>query len=334
MTRKDPAYSLLFLSCDLTGSTNFKQQAVRSSFPWQRAFLSFYREFPQFVRKVQETLGYQELQFDLWKPVGDELIYTCKIACERDVYGAVHVWQHAMWQYQKESLVKEREIAPMGTKGGAFIATFPGPDSESTIPRQPADANDLDVVALNKKALSGRRSHTQYLFDYFGPSIDTGFRIISKCSPRYFTMTVEVALAILAHRNTARTSMECSERNTEENPHPIVLQEMASLKGVWSGREYPVFAFDLHSEDPVNKALEKLATVGDPVLDLYEICKACYQSEGWAGKLYLPGSGSPELQVQPEDPLKDYMSENREGGESIPDEASNGDKLVDNPPLG
>ena len=179
------------------GSTQFKQRTDG----WQKVFLSFYREFPQFVatasRAAEDGDG---AQFRLWKAVGDELIFEVIVQSEKDVGLAVRVWLDAMEKYELEVLHK----SGLALKGGAFIATFPGPDSESTIPRTP-DIEDSDnpVVVLNEKALTGHRAYTKYLYDYFGPSIDTGFRVFSLSTQRFFTLSVEVAWAMAAAAHDA-----------------------------------------------------------------------------------------------------------------------------------
>lgn len=40
------------------------------------------------------------------------------------------------------------------------------------------------------------RALTKYQFDYFGPSIDTGFRVVGHATQRFFTMSIEVAWAL------------------------------------------------------------------------------------------------------------------------------------------
>ncbi len=115
-------------------------------------------------------------------------MFEVDITSENDVSRAVRVWLLAMSMYEEQVLAE----AGLALKGGAFIATFPGPDSESTIPRKP-DYEDSDgaVVLLNQQALTGQRAYTKYLYDYFGPSIDTGFRVFGLSSRRYFTMSIE-----------------------------------------------------------------------------------------------------------------------------------------------
>lgn len=310
----DEPVSKLFLSCDLTGSTAFKQRADHDpQAPWQKVFLQFYREFPQTLRLQQADqahTGAKDLLFELWKPVGDELIFTCDVQRESDVWEAIRLWVATMREYRHKSLTDENlRIGggpKLGVKGGAFIGTFPGPDSESSIPRHPSsERSGRDVVTLNKEALRGargKRKHSEYLFDYFGPSIDTGFRVLGRCSSRFFTVSVEVAyvLSTLHAQNTIKP-YKCDD---------LVLLTGAELKGVWGGRTYPMFALDLEADDEVNKAFAKFEPPKAHAPDILELCKACYSSDGWPFRVYLPGS-SPEgpFHVVPDDPLSGYVEE-------------------------
>ncbi|WP_143544456.1 MULTISPECIES: hypothetical protein [unclassified Rhodococcus (in: high G+C Gram-positive bacteria)] len=319
--------SRLFLSCDLTGSTNFKQNLKpNAKAPWQKVFLSFYREFPQAVATAQHELGFSRPQFDLWKPVGDELIYTCDVRSERDIYEAVRIWTRAMKDYYEGTL---KDDTSMGTKGGAFVATFPGPDSESTVPRNPTiESSDADVVMLNRQALDGQRDHDQYLYDYFGPSIDTGFRVTSQCDSRYFTLSVEVALAMLSRQLTPDLGQE------DFTVDDLVLHRTIELKGVWRGREYPIFAIDTQHDDAVHTALRTINP--SPVPNhLYTLCMACYTSEGWPSQLYLPECSNNHFNQAPVDALADYKAQSSVGAEDVAEDDPDGqDELPSDAPLG
>lgn len=314
--------SLLFLSCDLVGSTSYKQVENQ----WQAAFLAFYRQFPQKIGDVANELDVS-LEFHLWKPIGDELIFTVHVEHEDDVYDAVVVWLQAMAEYETETLSK----TSMGTKGGAFIATFPGPDSESSIPRDPsAEDSDKSPILLNDEALSGQRKYRSYLYDYFGPSIDTGFRILSRCTPRHFTLSVEVAWALLrSHR----------DQEIDRPLDHLDFLEQTSLKGVWRGRDYPVFALDRHHADGVNETLKALVGTKIDLNAAEKVCKACVSRDDWFSGIYLPKSGDPDLRRRPVDSLAEARKEevtSMEGGESLPEDedTDSGSDLPEQAPLG
>ncbi|MFW0772024.1 hypothetical protein ACLRGI_02505 [Paenarthrobacter nitroguajacolicus] len=310
--------SLLFLSCDIVGSTQFKQNRSKN---WQATFLAFYRQFPQVLGQMARH--YPDLDFKLWKPVGDELIFTCRVEKEIDVYNAVRVWLAAMSEYESGTLFKEN----LATKGGAFIATFPGPDSESTIPINPSsEDSDEDPVELNRIALSGRRSPMRYLYDYFGPSIDTGFRIFGVCSQRHFTMTVEVAWAM--SRCLQDTGMDKSSVHVDD----FTLLTTQSLKGVWGGREYPVFAIDRQHDDLVNKALEQIKGRALQSNDIAVLCHECSQTDEWPSLLYLPQSGFELFKKVPKESVRPLEKIHRDGREDLALGLGGTESLEENPP--
>lgn len=318
------AASQIFLSCDLTGSTDFKQRKRSEAEPWQKVFLQFYREFPQRIATTQVELGTSDLRFELWKPIGDELIYTCLVRSELDVFQAVRTWIRAMANYERYSL----DDTSMGTKGGAFIATFPGPDSRSSVPRDPqTEDSDADVVELNKAAHQ-RPSHRKYLYDYFGPSIDTGFRVISKCTSRYFTLSVEVAFAMSCLHLTP------AKDQGKYDVGDFLLLDSTELKGVWGGRPYPVVAIDTAHDEQVNRAYSAFEHRGSPE-DIKNLCEACYTSDGWPSRLYLPDSANTHFTAVPVNALEGYVpGMTSKGAEEAPEDLDNSNELAPDPPLG
>lgn len=318
--------STLFVSSDLVGSTAYKQKSEG----WQKIFLSFYRELPQAVADADREIGDGgTTSFELWKAIGDELVFQVHVASETEVSRAVRVWLLAMSTYEKQVL---SDIG-LALKGGGFIATFPGPDSESTIPRDPkTEDSDAPVVLLNRGALKGRRAHSKYHYDYFGPSIDTGFRLSGLSSRRFFTMSVEVAWAIAA------AAQQAANHKTGEDLHSVadfVFRGSYELKGVWNNREYPVFAIDREQSDEVHQALAKInATSLDPQA-VIDVCHACSQDPTWPSRLYLPDSSNAAFTTKPIDAMKAlYESETSVEGAETPAPSDDGDELAAEPPLG
>lgn len=311
--------SLLFLSCDIVGSTRYKQSMAL----WQKTFLTFYREFPQVLGDLAEEAEF-EREFTLWKPVGDELIFTVRVRKEDEIYHAVRLWLEAMNKYETDSL----QDTPLATKGGAFIATFPGPDSESSIPRNPTiETSDKGVFELNADALKTRSA--DYMYDYFGPSIDTGFRVFSACDNRFFTLSVEVAWAL------AQCAADAGIDSEKDFPlQHLRLLDNRVFKGVWDGRPYPLFALDRHQSDPINKALAVIQKTDLRSHQVVDLCQECTKDPLWPSKLYLPDSEHGTFRIEPVDSLKDLASNNMDGAETLPaTDTGDGQDLEDNPPL-
>ena len=262
--------SILFLSCDLVGSTRYKELEPTS---WAHAFLLFYRQFPQALAEARLEAGHA-VEFQLWKAIGDELIFTCLVRHECDVANAIEIWLRAMHEYENQTLARSN----LSTKGGAFIATFPGPDSRVSVPFRPeTEISDADVIELNEIAWT-QTEPGQYLYDYLGPSVDTGFQLLKEADRRFFVLSVEVVWAI--GRNAIH-------EGTPQVPQ-LVTKEPKVLKGIWGGRPYPVCGTGtttttLMALCALSRTLRRLSQI-----DM--LCKACSESEGWHTRAYLPES--------------------------------------------
>ncbi|WP_138275770.1 hypothetical protein [Rhodoluna limnophila] len=320
--------SVLFLSADLVGSTSFKQ----SIDGWQKVFLTFYRGLPQYVARVNRKMPSERvIDFNLWKAIGDELIFQVDVQDATHVADAVRIWLEAMHLYESEVL--QENSGQLKLKGGAFIATFPGPDSESTIPISPeSEDSDSDVIILNDSALNSKRDHALFMYDYFGPSIDTGFRILGESSHRFFTLSVEAAWAIA---DSATDAKRRGDIDFVDGTHDFVFMGEQPLKGVWDGRSYPLFAIDRKFDDNLHAALRKISGSQLTSELVANVCQACSNSPGWVFKIYLPESSNKAFHNVPSDAMAVLRGAalSNEGAEIPATENGNLD-LESDPPLG
>ena len=75
--------SILFLSCDLQNSTQFKQKNKDKD--WVATFLAFYAEFPAILSThIANSCAHLQDRLLLWKAVGDELIFSVRIQTEQE----------------------------------------------------------------------------------------------------------------------------------------------------------------------------------------------------------------------------------------------------------
>lgn len=300
-TQLEQAQTRLFFSVDLVGSTAYKQAEHR----WQPNFLSFYREFPQYLANAlhdQESnlpdgIALPEPVF--WKAVGDELLYVCPVANTVQVKIAVDAWLDAQKQYEDCTLKGEKLKK---TKGAVFAATFPGPDCMVAIPRDPGNQADSDrsVIELNDEAVNklasrNKMADDEYLLDFLGPSIDTGFRVIAQSTDRYFTMSLEVAWA---YSEQARIT-------ESEKKHEVEFLCERQLKGVWGNRPYPIFVIDRMASDEVNIALKKMQNRQCTPELINEIFLACAKLKNWPSRLYFKGSNLSCVSSEPKDVIHD-----------------------------
>lgn len=290
--------SILFLSCDLQNSTQYKQRNDNKD--WVATFLAFYTEFPALLStQISSKCPALQGRLLLWKAVGDELIFSIRIKSEKECSDAVDVWLGAMWAFETDHLVDK---TPMTLKGGAFLATVPSPDRRVAIPRTfgTADRSQRDAEAVNEQTLNEAADSSvfaaDFAMDFVGPSIDTGFRVLKHAARRYFVLTVEVAHLLFEHYS-----------NQKMDSRYAYLVGTHELKGVWGGRPYPVFAVlrDLGEGVPT-KALADSFGNSARIADEYPKCRphdalsaiAAYREDrDWRGAVFVTDATWPDFRT-------------------------------------
>lgn len=259
--------SRLFLTCDLVGSTRFKERNVE----WITSFLNFYSEFPgTFARALRRLPGAASLEPQLWKAVGDELIFEVAVSSETDVVLSITAWLAAMDEYdearrKKASIARETDAGASAdtakhrsdraaeaeeegssdyllAQGSAFLAVTPWPNRKVGARLRPtldspnasgsSHAPQEEGIIESARAVAAEDVQ-EYFYDYLGPSFDTGFRVSTLRSPRHFTLSLEVAW-ILAQAHVSSLPMGL----------PLTWLGSHGLKGVWGSQRYPVYAID------------------------------------------------------------------------------------------
>lgn len=158
----------LFLSVDIVNSTGLKQEFREKEGSWLSIARSFYTAFPTFVTSALDALPAIEDKSrpDLWKAIGDELVFVSEIGKMDDVPVLLQALRAAVNQWNRE-----KEGEGVLVKGGAWLAGFPV--MNSIIPGE----------------VEGRH-------DYIGSSIDTGFRLCRFATPRQLVIGIEVAYVV------------------------------------------------------------------------------------------------------------------------------------------
>ena len=294
--------SILFLSCDLQNSTQFKQNHAEK---WIATFLAYYSEFPSLLATtISDSYPSLRDRLVLWKAIGDELIFSVRIQSEQECSDAVDAWMATMLGFEIQHLLGK---TPMTLKGGAFLATVPSPDRRVAIPRtvQISDGGSQRDVEETNEAILNAADPTgdfaiNFAMDFVGPSIDTGFRILEFASRGYFVLTVEVAHLLFKHYDDVTT-----ERGGE-----AYLLGTHSLKGVWGGRPYPVFAIarPLEAATPEQLLAKAFGDGDNPGLitdeyphrspsEVLEAIEAYRGADLWRGAVHAPDAHAPEFRT-------------------------------------
>ncbi len=170
----------LFLSADLQGSTRIKQLGTgKAGATWLPTVLDFVKRFPERVaacrsawfrsESAQEGI-HEPSEMTVWKVLGDEVVFECRIRNRHDLISAVSAFHNALESANKATVDARRreQSSPrrLFVKGTAWVAGFPVANS---------------VVKLNDR------------YDYIGPSMDLGFRLTKLAGAGRFVVTADLA---------------------------------------------------------------------------------------------------------------------------------------------
>jgi len=315
----------IFLSVDIVGSTAFKQAAKdrileKSSAdgaepppaePWFSPIAQFYRGIERtFAREwllcveSSKKVGWPTgAAPELWKSVGDELIYTKLLGDHREALTTINAWMKTVESYRRR--LKE-QFKSLDLKTTAWVAGFPVHNAEVIFRSSVQglrDAEDEDDEVFSNLALLNEfyknPDSPELTKDYIGPAIDTGFRLSQLSTPRRLVISVELALMLVhAVRTQPHEHSYDKLRFFFEGRH--------SLKGVFGGLPYPIFWIDMQpspeleaSEDELN-GRKSLGT--DIVLNFcHEFVKA---SDGYCFTPYIVGNADPTFNQIPEHHIK------------------------------
>ena len=268
----------LFLSVDLVGSTRLKQGA---GFPIQDQDHegSWFKVGPQWFPPIAEFYRSLEHEFstlwheyssseiatefapgdppELWKAMGDELVYEKILSEPYQVAFCCAIWVKAVDRFRKT--LKEKYPPELDVKCAAWTAGFPIGNSEIVFQRNVSGRNQFEEYEdprfqhyyLLDEWYRGK-NRNGLAKDYAGPSIDIGFRLGSLSTPRKFIVSLEVALMI-ASIQIPKTKMQKLKLRRPD----ILYDGMAELKGV---DPYPVFWVDTRF---VNSEPQRQASVSE-----------------------------------------------------------------------
>jgi len=202
--------TLLFMSVDLAGSTNFKDVTTpKNGTPgWLEAFETYFKELPlvlmgQVAQAFLEAESVPEVS--VWKVIGDEIVFQAEPRTAEEALLLTEAFYRTVVTYDARLF----ERWPLRIRGCIWAARFPDRNIAIEI-REMADMGGGDAYA-----------------DYLGPDIDLGFRL----SPH-------------AHFGQVIMSMNLAEvlaRMPDRHGFHFHYLGKQVLKGVYRGRPYPPF---------------------------------------------------------------------------------------------
>ena len=254
-------YLRIFLSIDVVGSTQFKQNISQIknikneeelNEPWLDAILEFYHQVSSIFFQTWENYSDKadkNYNWDsgekpkLWKAVGDELIFTKKISDHRQAYVCVAALIDTAKNCRKKLQKHSNNI---NLKCTAWIAGFPVNNKEVLLNKdfsKNTDVGDYIYENMNRLKNKDENKGENFLEDYIGPSIDTGFRLGAFSSSRKCILSVDLAY-LLSHVSGNLTNVSPQLKH-----FTYFYEGKHVLKGVNNGKPYPIFWIDTSDED-------------------------------------------------------------------------------------
>jgi hypothetical protein len=311
----------LYLSVDIVGSTAFKQAAKDRPFdknpsedvipppaePWFSPIAQFYRGIERTFAKEWALCAERSCEVswptgeppELWKSVGDELIYTKLLQDHREALTTINAWMSTVGSYR---IRLKDQFKSLDLKSTAWLAGFPVHNAEVVFRSSVEglrDAEDEDDEVFSNLSLLNEYYNNpkdpDLTRDYIGPAIDTGFRLSQLATPRRLVVSVELALMLV---HAVRTQ-----------PHDYFYEAPKfffdgrhDLKGVFGGLPYPVFWIDMRPSPKLEQTEDKLNR--EEHLDTDVVLAFCQEfvkeNGGYCFTPYIVGNSDPAFSKIPD----------------------------------
>lgn len=257
----------LFMSADIVGSTAFKQRRSESD-RWFRVVMRFYHDAElHFLSRWRARAGYEQEQPtrfhlfgdeppELWKTIGDEVVFTKIVDRPWQVAICMDVWMDALGLIRAELA---KEDAALDLKSTAWLADFPLRNREvglRTVGSPLDDPEDLSV-ANHQRLAAYYAKQPGYARDFVGPSIDTGFRLSAFAAPRRLAISLELAHVLSGAHGEMEEARPASTQGVRYEPPTFFYDGAEPLKGVLSGVPYPRLWLDAGG-DRLHQAEDRL----------------------------------------------------------------------------
>ncbi|HET9639590.1 MAG TPA: hypothetical protein VFP12_10315 [Allosphingosinicella sp.] len=284
----------LFMSVDVVGSTKLKQpEFLSKQIDWLDILQRFYGETVEAVQT--EWLALRALFPDpathpdflgdppqFWKTVGDEVLYYKDLTDSRQLALALECWKKALTRV-RTFLYKQNEGAlkdavpevKLDVKSAVWTAGFPW--RNKTIVSPSGLLNELckgDYAEVfqnahekaHREPAPGDGTGARVEFDFIGPGIDIGFRLCGFATVQKMVLSMDAAYILAAVRGA----------NAFLLPEPLYYDGRIPLKGVFAGREYPLFWIDNSHPDSF-EAKESRARHPISDTDVLRFCETFYK---------------------------------------------------------
>lgn len=285
---------IMFFTVDIVGSTAYKQKHISSPHvgdisssteinrksklhpKWHSPLAEFYNDTPSIfseqwesIKKEQESIGDAP---SFWKAIGDEVGFTKRLTKADEVIAGLLAWRNTLFELKNRI---QKHSPDLDVKSAVWLAGFPITNTEvvflsknQLIPNLRTFENSdddfvysslarLKLYYQQKNKSSSDGESFAWVQDFVGPSIDTGFRISTKATPRKLVLSIELVylLADYCCIKPKTTTNKSPKHNSLEAFAKQLISALCfdgreSFKGVMGGVPYPIFWIDQDQIDP------------------------------------------------------------------------------------
>lgn len=288
----------MFLSVDVSGSTAFKFSrnlagTAEDEAGWFTAIRKFYDSFNEKFRQAIAASRQGSMPPELWKALGDELIYRVTIEDRHSAAVIVGCFIDAI--HHTRSVVRAVSKG-LDLKGCAWVADF---DARNAIidldglhdPYQSADGETQRPPPSKKNSVQ----------DFIGPSMDAGFRLGKAASRRRFALSVELALIL-------------ASAQADKRSYPIIFgyDGREDFKGVLGGESYPVVWLDIEDSPKLRETNRREAAMLQcqpevPAEVVVDFCSSYIESSYWMEMPFLKSDNSELFNTVPESHIQEAI---------------------------
>ena len=204
--------AVMFMSADVSGSTDFKARAGQDASLWLEAFATLFRELPLiFIGQLAQSFMEEDdlPEAGVWKVLGDEVIF---VALPQNVKQASLI-AGAFVATVRDYDQRLSERWPLRIRGTCWAVELGGRNRMIEIPEM----------------FGG--SDGQPYRDFLGPDVDTGFRLSAHAGRGEVIISPNLAEAILAEGHHQGLDFD--------------LFDQRPLKGVVGGQPFPLIMLRL-----------------------------------------------------------------------------------------
>ncbi|MCL2194090.1 MAG: hypothetical protein FWB78_11950 [Treponema sp.] len=201
--------SRIFLSADIIDSVTKKG---RSSDEWAQGFANFLSNFQTLYRgafndaidgrspcgrrdcespcTLEERKAGNGTGVDVWKYMGDEIVLMAELSClNHDASLYVLALAEAIRKFNKDE-------SSLRVKGTAWVAGFPVRNIELHLPKNMHRNNNNPDSLGSEESKNEKKTESEGVKDFLGPSIDLGFRLSEEASEDQLIVSPSLAYLI------------------------------------------------------------------------------------------------------------------------------------------